>query len=199
MKTGFEPEKTALIIIDVQNDFCHENGLNAKFHGNISDSQEIIPKIDTLINEARKLGIKIVFVQTVHTEHTVSKSLKKQRKLNGFRDIVKKGGWGADFYKLLPQEQDVILEKHQYSAFFGTSLDMILKNSDIKSLLLTGVATNVCVDTTARDGFMLDYNITVVKDACASSSKEMHSFAIENIDKWFGQSLDVQDVLNYLN
>lgn len=200
MKQHLNPEETALIIVDVQNDFCHEDGACARMGRDVAGAQAIVPRIEALIGEARKQSIPIVFIQMTMEEHTVSEAWAKRPRPTGHTDplaICRKGSWGAEFYKLTPLPGDIIVEKHRYSAFIGTQLDMILGNLNRKSLVITGVATNVCVESTARDGFMLDYHVTVVRDASAGYNQALHNATFDNIEACFGLTMNASDIVKY--
>ncbi|GGH82545.1 ureidoacrylate peracid hydrolase [Pullulanibacillus pueri] len=201
MKAHLNPEEAALILVDIQNDFCHEAGACANRGSDVTDAQAIIPQVQKLITEARKMNVPVIFIQMTLDENTVSEAWKTRLSLQKPSQdplgIVKKYSWGTEFYKLEPQAEDIIVEKHRYSAFIGTDLNMILQNLKRKSIIMTGVATNVCVESTARDGFMLDYNVTLVKDASACYSRELHDSTIMNIENTFGLALDTDDIINY--
>lgn len=200
MKDHLNPKNTALIIVDVQNDFCHEAGACAKMGRDVTAAQTIVPKIEALIQEARKLDIPVVFIQMTQEEHTLSEAWAKRPRLAQHTDplaVCRRGSWGAEFYKLSPAQGDIVVEKHRYSAFIGTQLPMILCSLNRKSLVITGVATNVCVESTARDGFMMDYHVTLVKDGCAGYVRELHENTFQNIEACFGLVLDTSEVISY--
>lgn len=200
MREHLNPQDTALIIVDVQNDFCHEEGACAKMGRDVAAAQAIVPRIEALIEEARAQDIPVVFIRMTQEEHTISEAWAKRPRPNGSTDplaVCRKGSWGAEFYELSPAPGDIIVEKHRYSAFISTQLDMILGNLNRKSIVITGVATNVCVESTARDGFMLDYHVTVVKDGCAGYIPQLHEATFHNIEVSFGLALDTSEVLSY--
>ena len=107
-----------------------------------------------------------------------------------------KGSWGAEFYEVLPEENDIIVNKHRYSAFVNTRLVSVLKTLKIETLIMTGVSTNVCVESTARDGFMLDYHIVLAADACASYSSAAHDMTLQNIEGYFGKVSEVAELID---
>lgn len=200
MKTHLDPKETALIFVDIQNDFCHEDGICAQRGRDVTGAQEIIPNVELLIKNARALSIPVIFIQMTQNEHTISDAWSNRPRKEGFAhplEVCKKNSWGADFYKVAPKENDIVVEKHRYSAFIETELNMILKNLKCNSLIVTGVATNVCVESTARDGFMLDYNVTVVKDASAGYMEELHAATFQNIENNFGLALETNDIISY--
>jgi len=200
MDQYLNPKGSALILVDIQNDFCHEEGACSKMGRDVTAAQEIIPKVEQLMENARELKIPIIFIQMTQDEHTISDAWTYRPRPAGFTDpldICKKGTWGTGFYKVSPSEEDIIVEKHRYSAFIATELDMILRNLNCKSIILTGVATNVCVESTARDGFMLDYHVTVVKDASAGYIPELHEATFGNIQNSFGMALETNEIITY--
>jgi ureidoacrylate peracid hydrolase len=91
---------------------------------------------------------------------------------------------GSEFYGVEPCAGDHIVTKHRYSGFVGTDLDMVLRSKGIETLLFTGVATNVCVETTARDAFNLNYHVVFVEDCCGAFSPEEHASTLTNISKY---------------
>jgi len=196
MNKWLHAEETALIIIDMQNDFCHEDGASARRGmADIPAFQACVPKIERLITAARSAGVPVIFVYM-----TLDESTKSEAWINKFgteMSIIEKGSWGAEFYKLIPQEGDPVVEKHRYSAFIGTNLDLILRSMGRKSIVLTGVLTNVCVESTARDGFMLDYNVTMVSDAVAGSSPAAHQATLDNFASVFGQVSTSAEIAAY--
>ncbi|MEK0312641.1 cysteine hydrolase family protein [Cohnella sp. 56] len=193
MSNQLNPQDTVLIVIDMQNDFCHEDGASAKRGlADITAFQACVPKIDGLIGQARAVGVPVVFVYMTLDDTTISEAWTNKHGTG--MSIVIKGSWGADFYKLYPQPGDAVVEKHRYSGFIGTNLNLILRSMGCKSIVLTGVLTNVCVESTARDGFMLDYNVTLVSDACAGSSPEAHAGTLANIANVFGSVLSAEQV-----
>ncbi|THF74162.1 cysteine hydrolase family protein [Cohnella fermenti] len=196
MNAWLNTTDAALVIIDMQNDFCHEEGASAKSGiADIAAFQACVPAIETLISSARAAGVPVVFVYM-----TLDGTTKSEAWLNKFgtnTSIIEKGSWGAEFYKLFPQEGDAVVEKHRFSAFIGTDLDLILRSMKRKSIVLTGVLTNVCVESTARDGFMLDYNVTMVADAVAGSSPAAHQATLDNFAAVFGQALKTDEVSSF--
>jgi ureidoacrylate peracid hydrolase len=189
-----EPHKTVLIVVDVQNDFCHPEGACARRGNDVSGVKVMMPKLHKLIEGARKHGVKIIYIQTFHEEATDS-SAWTARSDGRSGEVCRTGTWGADFYEVSPQPGDIIVNKHRYSAFINTRLDSVLRTLKAETLVMTGVSTNVCVESTARHGYMLDYNIIFMKDACASYSKQAHEMTLENIDQYFGTVLGVDDLL----
>ncbi len=189
----FAPSTTALIVVDVQNDFCHPQGVSARKGHDVSAAIEMVPRLQSLLEEARAAGMLIVFIQTTH-DLTVDSQVWNTRMGDvdtpAYDPNCRTGTWGAEFYVVAPEQGDLVVNKHRYSAFAGTDLDMVLRTAGITTILLTGVATNVCVESTLRDGLFLDYNVGLVPDCCAAYTREFHEGTISNVRGTFGAVLE---------
>jgi ureidoacrylate peracid hydrolase len=190
-KEKMTPAKTAVIVVDVQNDFCHPEGPLARKGADFSMVKEMMPNLHQLLEAARKYEVPIIFIQTFHEEATDSEAWTV---ITGM-ELCRTGSWGADFFEVVPQPKEIIVNKHRYSAFINTRLDTVLRTLKTETLVMTGVSTNVCVESTARHGFMLDYNIALVKDACASTSRTAHEMTLENIAGYFGSVVSVKQLV----
>ena len=187
--TRFMPEKTALIVVDVQNDFCHPEGVSAQKGHDVSAAVEMTPRLRILLERARSTGMKIVFIQTTHdlsVDSVVWNTRAGDVDPAPYQPNCATGSWGAEFYEVGPETGDTVVIKHRYSAFAGTDLDVVLKTAGVESLLFTGVATNVCVESTLRDGLFLDYNVTLIEDCCAAYSPDLHEGTVKNVQGTFG-------------
>lgn len=184
--------KCAILIVDVQNDYCHINGACARSGKDVSAADSIINPTKKLLQIAHLYSIPVIFIQTVHEKFTDSEAWCR-RMGGGTGNICRRNTWGGEFYKLKPQEPDIIVEKHRYSAFIGTKLESVLSTLKAETLLIAGVATNVCVESTARDGYMLDYNVFLFEDCCAAFAYEEHKMALCNVESYFGTVIMVDE------
>lgn len=194
-----QPAHTALLVVDMQNDFCAEGGLVSKDGRDLSAAQEMARHLPRLIDAARDAGVLVVFIRCVYTSERnfylsdVWLEQAARRREGGYTRIpvCAEGSWGGDFYgDVRPTPGDVIVTKHRYSAFHNTDLDTILRANAIRTLVLTGVVSNVCVETTAREGFVRDYYIVAVGDGTAAYLPEDHAATMRNIDRFFGEVAD---------
>ena len=96
------------------------------------------------------------------------------------------GTWGCDFYSVGPQPGERVVVKHRYSAFRGTDLDLILRARGVRTVLICGVATNVCVETSAREAYMHDYEVVFLADCSAAYSQAEHDATLYNMAQHFG-------------
>ena len=190
------PGNAALIVVDVQNDFCADEGFFAKAGNDVSMAQEMLPNLRRLIDGARAAGVQVIFVQGIYDPvYLPAPWYERNTRLNFEVPRCISGTWGADFYGVAPLESETIVRKHRYSAFVNTELDLILRSRQIRTVITTGVATNICVESTSRDAFMRDYYVALVDDASAAYSREQHQAALMNISIGFGVVTKVDEIL----
>jgi ureidoacrylate peracid hydrolase len=198
-----QPQHTALLVIDMQNDFCAEGGLVSKDGRDISSAQEMALRLPNFIAAARRAGVLIVFVRSVYTTDRnayLSDAWLEQaarKRAGGYTRIPVccDGEWNGDFYgDVRPATTDIIVTKHRYSSFHNTDLDLVLRSNAIRTVILTGVVTNVCVETTAREAFVRDYYVVAADDGCAAYVAEDHKQSMSNIDRFFGEVATIEQL-----
>lgn len=190
--------RTAILVVDVQNDYCHPDGALAKSGEDVSNAEKMLPNLEYFLTKARHFGGNIIFIQTIHDDSTDSE-VWKMRASGKMSNVCRADSWGMNFYGVAPEPDEIIVNKHKYSAFINTKLDSVLRAHKIETLLIAGVSTNVCVESTARDGFMLDYRIILLSDACASYSSQAHEMTLRNISQYFGTIASVKDIVEVWN
>jgi ureidoacrylate peracid hydrolase len=189
-------ENAALLVIDVQNDFVAEGGFFHKVGADVNAIQRAIPPLLRLIDEARRAGVLVVFIQAIYDERYLSDPMR-ERNLRTRRDLPRclTGSWGADFFAVRPRPGEPVVAKHRYSGMINTNLDSLLRERGIRSLLLSGVATDTCVESTARDAYFIDYYVTLVADCCGAASERDHRVALERFDRDYGTVVSSADVI----
>jgi ureidoacrylate peracid hydrolase len=106
------------------------------------------------------------------------------------------GTWGAEFApEVAPQADDLVVTKHRYSAFFATDLDMLLRARGIRTIVLSGTATNNCVDGSGRDAFALGYYVALAADASAATSRELHEATLQTADHAYATITDCASIV----
>jgi len=189
-----DPGHTALLVVDVQNDFCHRDGGLAQGGGDMTAIERAIGKLDGTIRQARKAGIPVIFLRIVQSPETNSEAWESLEPEEGPRLVVA-GSWGADYYAPIgPAEGDLEIVKHRHSGFVATSLDLALRSRGIKTVVLGGVASNVCVEATARDAADYDYYVVVLGDASGAVRDELHEAALYTIRTYIGRVACAADV-----
>lgn len=185
-----DPEHTALLIIDPQKDFCASSGALAEVTGvDVSRIQDAVPRLNALIQKAREAGLTIVWTRVVLASDKMRPS---QKAVWGEGDdiwIVREGSDGIEWYSEIvePLADEHVITKWHYDAFEDTDLDSILQNKGIKTLLVAGFTTNVCVETTARRGYTKGYYVVLVSDCTDAPSEQEYESAVFNIGLFFGQ------------
>ncbi|MCH8055513.1 MAG: cysteine hydrolase [Deltaproteobacteria bacterium] len=191
-----DPQWACLLVVDVQNDFVSPKGSCAQRGEDVSVAEAMVPILIRLIEKARRVALPIIYVKTTHSEWTDTPSWMYRKSQQKELNTCREGSWGAELYEgisPLPEERVVI--KHRYSAFINTDLNTVLKAKGIQSVLVTGVATNVCVETTARDAYMYDYYVTMVEDCAAAYDAALHESTLENIRQHFGLVASSRDII----
>lgn len=182
-----DPRWTCLLVVDVQNDFVHPKGSAAQRGEDVSAAIASVPKLLRLIEAARSVSLPIVYIRTTHSEWTDTDSWVYRKSQRSGLTTCREGTWGAEFCEgIAPLPTERVVIKHRYSAFINTDLNTVLNAKGIQSVLVTGVATNVCVETTARDAYMYDYYVTMVEDCAAAYEPKLHLNTLENIRRNFG-------------
>jgi ureidoacrylate peracid hydrolase len=190
------PENAALIVVDVQNDFCANGGFFHKIGADMAAIQRKVPNLIRLIDKARAAGVLVVFIQAIYDPKDLSDAMRERnlrRRVEMPRCLT--GSWGADFYGVKPLPGEPVVIKHRYSGMINTELETVLKRHGIKSLLLTGVATDTCVESTGRDAYFVDYYVTMVEDCCGAFNEQDHKGALARFDRDYGAIVTSRDVL----
>ncbi|MXO65018.1 cysteine hydrolase family protein [Altericroceibacterium endophyticum] len=171
------PETTALIVVDIQKDFAAPDGLLGGYGVDLSGVETAIDRIEELIAAAREAGATVGFMRVVtrpETDSNALKTLMQRRGDVGGEAICRIEDGGADYYRVAPKPGDIEIQKLLFSSFHGTDLDAQLKERGIETLLVCGVSTDCCVDSTAREAFHRNYHVFVISDASAAYSPELH-------------------------
>ena len=190
------PAHAALLVVDVQNDFVADWRILSPGRRGREEDPAIDPAAVQLIDRAREAGVLVVFIQAIYDPQYVSPPMR-ERDIRVGRTMSRclTGSWGAELV-IAPRPGDEVVIKHRYSAFAHTELDELLKRRGIRSLLLTGVSTDTCVESTGRDGYFIDYYVTMVKDCCAGASDRDHSVAVERFERDYGPAVNSADVID---
>jgi len=183
-----DPAHTALLVVDVQNDFCAKGGyIDQTVRADVSGAEGVANAIIPVVESARASGVPVIWIRATYDWKNLHGPMLVKYREAGFNAVCcAEGSWGADWYIVRPAPGEEIVTKHRYSAFVGTNLDDLLRARRIRSLVVTGVATNVCVDSTLRDGFLRGYYIVVPKEAVGCPSKELHEATLKNVQFLLG-------------
>ncbi len=198
LKEIVNPEHTALIIIDPQHDFCSSEGAMSKTLGlDMSRIQAAVPRLNKFIEKCREAGVYVVWINEIFADN---KMLPNQKALwGGGNDIwlIKENSPGIEWYKemIKPKTDEPVITKWQYDAFEDTALHLLLQSKGIETLLMTGFTSNVCVETTARHGYMKGYYIVAVSDCADAPTKAEHDAAMFNLKTYYGNVVTSEEIV----
>jgi isochorismate hydrolase len=177
-----KPGQSALLVIDMQQYF-------------LPLASPVVGNVLSIIEACRSIGTRVIF--TRHGHKDISKDGGMLSKWWG--DCIQYGSREWELIKdLALRDTDGLVDKNRYSAFFGTELDESLRSQGIEELIVTGVMTNCCCETTARDGFVRDYRIFFVSDATATADEELHLASLKNLAYGFAHVVSTEELCRHI-
>lgn len=180
-----DPRHTALLVIDVQRDFCSPDGEAARQGKDLSLITAALPRIRAVLEAARAAGVRPIYVQNVWLpdHRSVSGAWLRFAMMDGRVDIEK--GWtiagtpGAEIMpEVAPRPGDIVVAKSRSNAFFGTNLDTILRCNGIQSVVCVGFVTEGCLESTARDAVFRDFYTVILEDCTGTYDPVLHQAAL---------------------
>ena len=182
----FSPESSALLVLDMQNFFLDETS-----HAFVPSSKAIISNIKKILNVYRKSNYPVIF-----TRHALKKDEEPGIMGEWWKDVLREDEEGSEIADALkPLKNEKVIRKSRYSAFYNTVLKDFLRSRNVKSVVVTGVMTNLCCETTARDAFMNDFFVYFVADATATINEELHLSTLKTLSHGFAVPLLTKDVI----
>ncbi|MGE4240534.1 cysteine hydrolase family protein [Ramlibacter sp.] len=192
-----QPQNCALMVVDMQNDFCAPGGFIDKTMGkDVSAGAEIAPRINALLDRARAAGVPVVWLRADYSHDIIPDSMAVKLAARGIQaECCKPGTWGHEWYGVQPLDGEPVVTKHSYSGFTGTDMQDVLKKLGRKTIVFTGVQTQVCVESTLRDAHAHGYYCVAVQDAVGSHTPALHQATLDNVKFLFGDVAPASDVL----
>lgn len=194
-----DPQRCALLVIDVQADFASASGAMARMGADLSGVERALDNVEALIAAARRAGVRTAFVRVLTSPQTDSAALKNLTARRGLAletlNLCREGTAGADYYRVAPLPGEIEVTKRLFNAFRGADLDQRLRERDVDTLVMVGLTTNCCIDATARDAFHLDYNVFVVSDATAAYDETVQRQALTALEQNCATIVDTAEVL----
>jgi ureidoacrylate peracid hydrolase len=192
-----DARRTALLVVDVQNDFCHPDGFFAGFGFDVRPCGEVASRIAPVVAAARRLGMPVVWTMSTNSDPPVHRlqpaRFRRPRAAGRPPDQFVPGSWGWRVVdELEPEPSELVVEKPRYDAFLRTVLEDELREREISTVVVTGVITNCCVDTTARSAFMRGFDVLVLGDCVATFAEErdLHEASLRNLAQLFAVVAD---------
>jgi nicotinamidase-related amidase len=182
MPTQLNAERTALVVVDMQNGFCKPGGaLYAP------GSEAAIEPVGGLVADAREAGVQVVYTRDVHPPEQFEDA-HYYDEFGQWGEHVLEGSWEAEVVEELPvRPEDHVVEKHTYDAFHETELDGWLSARGIRNLAICGTLANVCVFHTAGSAGLRDYRPVLVEDCIGAIEEDHREYALEHADWLFGE------------
>ncbi len=175
------PNRTALVLIDMQVDFGSPDGEMARRGADVSACQAAVKKAEELTEAARAAGVPVVFVRLLTHPGGENRIMResKERQGDDKPDLCVEGSHGADFIGPQPRAGEAIFSKNHYSAFARTGLASQLHAQGVDTVVLAGLTTECCVQSSAWDAFEQDFHIFLAEDACAAYDEALHRHALK--------------------
>jgi ureidoacrylate peracid hydrolase len=201
-------DNTAVVVIDMQNAYASPGGYLDLAGFDIEGAGRVIAQTAKVLETARAAGMPVVFFQNGWDADYVEaggpgspnwhksnalKTMRQRPELHG--KLLARGGWDYELVEALePKPGDIVLPKTRYSGFFNSQLDSILRSRGIRNIVLVGIATNVCVESTLRDGFFLEYFGIMLEDATHQAGPDfVQKATVYNVETFFGWVSTVAD------
>ena len=193
------PERTALINVDMQNCFVHDSPIAAE------DGLVILERVNRLSTECRRAGCTVI-----HTAHVLREDGSNggilAKTIEAVRlGMINRGSRSAQLHSGLDiQPEDILLEKPRFGAFHGTDLELILRSRGVDTLIISGIATNVCCETTAREAAVRDFKVIFLSDGTGTSAmngataEELHRATCATLGYLFAQIVTVDEAIEEL-
>lgn len=194
------PSETAVLVVDVQNDFVHERGRVGRDGADMRPLQHAAHEINRLIAAAREAGAPVVYIAVEHGGRVDNPPYQERYERRGMTPddtICHTGTWGAELYSELaaPASGDISLVKHGYDAFEIPELAGELRRRGVRTVVVTGVVTELCVRATTMSAFEKGFFPIVPRETTASNEPEVERQALESIERWYGEVVGLDELL----
>jgi nicotinamidase-related amidase len=171
----------AIVLVDMVNDFV-TGALKCE------RAERIIPRLQTLLEEARQAGVPVIYVNDAHLEEDFEVDLWGEHAMKGTK--------GAEIIpELAPADSDFILEKRTYSAFYDTGLDQLLRSLGVETMYITGLHTNMCCRHTSADAYFRGYDLVALSDGCDAFTQEAHEEGLDYLKTVYGAAIEEVDTV----
>ncbi len=217
---SLEPTKTAVVVVDMQNDFASPGGMFDRAGIDITCIQAIVPNVRAILESARANKLPVVYLKMgfhpdlVDAGYPSSPTWLKHAPLHVGDLVTAPNGepsrvlvrdcWNTDIVDALtPEADDMVLYKTRYSGFYKTDLDDVLRRSGVECLIVVGATTSVCVDSTVRDAMFRDYHCLIVSDATAEpiafdAPRSNHEASLLTLELLFAHIVTSSDLVTAL-
>lgn len=177
----------ALLVVDMQNGFCHPDGSFPRIGRGLEGAMDAVHNAAVAVRQAREADIPVVFTRHVYRPGRPDEGaalIRNSPELAGVEGLAG-ATWDAQVCDELGcGSGDLVVDKVRFDAFQWTSLEPLLRGLGVTDLMICGVVTNICVETTTRSAFMRDFPVTLLEDCCAAKTRRLHELAIEVLSSY---------------
>jgi len=193
-KDKVAPQNCAVVLVDLQNDFCDSDGAWGKIVTD-PDLAKRIASINAFLPEVRARSVPALFVRTIYNAWTTSPPIRERWQNMGMAGLCGEGSWGAEFFQVRPQESDRVVNKYRASGFMETDLDLTLRAKEVQTLLLGGVGVWGGFFDTARDAIAKNYYVFLLEDCIAGGKSQERSLLIDLFRRYHGDVVTSREVV----
>jgi ureidoacrylate peracid hydrolase len=177
----------ALLVVDMQNGFCHPDGSFPRIGRGLEGAMEAVGNAAIAVGQARRAGVPVIFTRHVYRPGRPDEGaalIGNSPELAGV-DGLAVSSWDAEVCAELDcGPGDLVVDKVRFDAFQWTSLEPLLRGLGVRALMICGVVTNICVETTARSAFMRDFPVILLEDCCAAKTRRLHQLSVEVLSSY---------------
>lgn len=200
MELEIDPASTGLLVIDMQNAFCHPEGTLAKDGADITGMRGVVQPLAGVIQRCQEAGIQDFWSQQEHYAQDAARARHKIKPhtLKRFQVASQRGTWDAEIVeelKPLITERSEVLKKNRFGCFYNTRLETLLRIHGTDTIVVTGVATNTCVDTTVREAYLRDLDVVVLSDCVGGVNPTWHTAALQVWARFIGAVVSSDELL----
>jgi len=177
----------ALLVVDMQNGFCHPEGSFTRIGMGLDGADDAVRHAASAVEQARRAAIPVVFTRHLYRPGRADEglALKQNSPALAGLDGLQGGTWDAEVVAELGcGPRDLTVDKVRFDAFQWTSLEPLLRGLGVDDLVVCGVVTNLCVETTIRSAFMRDFPVTLLADCCAAQTRRLHDLSLEVLSSY---------------
>lgn len=186
-----KPAHSAVMVIDMQNDFCAEAGYVEKVVGkDVSACRAVAPRVMALVEAARMHGVPVYWIKANYDPERLPEGMRVKQQEKSSAVCCGAGSWGGEFYGVIVEPGEAVIEKSSYSAFAGTDVERQLRAKGVRTVVFAGVQTNVCVESSLRDAVCKGFYAVLASDCVASHTLPLHDAMLKNVQFLFGDVLD---------
>ena len=189
--------KAALVVLDIQNDFCAPNGLAACYAESPACVERAVDHSATLVEYARTAGMECIFVRSLmDNKYKLPKLLDRHRKLGLKQQICREGKWGAEFYRIHPRNSECVVTKHTNDAFLYTFLEPLLRKHRARTVIICGFYTEICIEDTVRSALQRGFHVVIPEDCTAGLSLTCMRASLLNMSALQADVIPLRDLMS---